>query len=123
MMMPQSIWVARDNKSHDIAVDYIGNVERLEACLDEIRTLVGGGMERRKSGDPLPVLNKSSDAEHEVWSELADKPAVEETIYRRYEVDFRTFGYPRWVKGSDDKVAKAVEAAPGSIRSVPNPHQ
>jgi Sulfotransferase family len=123
MMMPQSIWVARDNKSHDIAVDYIGNVERLEACLDEIGTLVGGGMERRKSEGPLPVLNKSSDGEHAVWSELADKPAVEETIYRRYEVDFRKFGYPRWLEGSDDKVAKSVEPAAESIRSVPIPHQ
>jgi hypothetical protein len=98
MMMPQSIWVARDNRSQDIAVDYVGNVERLGQCLDELSALVGGGLERRKVGSPLPVLNRSSDAEHAVWSELANNPAVEEKIYRRYELDFRQFGYPRWPK-------------------------
>jgi hypothetical protein len=100
MIMPQSIWVARDNKTQDIAVDYIGNVERLGSCLDEIRSLVGGGMERRKIEDPPPVMNASSERESAVWSELAGDAALEEAIYRRYELDFRQFGYRRWTGGS-----------------------
>jgi hypothetical protein len=103
MMMPQSIWVARDNKSTDIAVDYVGNVERLESCLDEIRMIVGGGMERRKMDPPIPVLNKSSEREDAIWAELADNPALEETIYQRYELDFKQFGYPRWARSKNAK--------------------
>jgi len=110
MMMPQSIWVARDNRSQD-------NAERLGQCLDELSALVGGGMERRKVESPLPVLNRSLDAEHAVWSELADNPAVEEKIYRRYELDFRQFGYRRWAKAPDANTAKSPELGPESIRS------
>jgi Sulfotransferase family len=100
MMMPQSIWVAHDNRSHNVAVDYIGNVEKLDQCMEEIRRLIGGGMDKRKVDGPLPVLNRSSDGDDGVWTELAGNPSLEETIYRKYEVDFRQFGYPRWTKGS-----------------------
>jgi len=98
--MPQSIWVAHDNRSHNVAVDYIGKVERLEQCLEEIRGLIGGGMEKRKIDGPIPVLNKSSDGDAAVWSELADNPSIEQTIYRKYDVDFRQFGYARWTQAS-----------------------
>jgi len=122
MIMPQSIWVARDNKSQDVAVDYVGNVERLGFCLDEIRSLVGGGMERRKTVNPLPVLNTSSEGGPAVWSELANNPALEEKIYRRYELDFRQFGYPRWSRGSDLEAAKLLDqSAPQISPSVPSP--
>jgi hypothetical protein len=123
MMMPQSIWVARDNRTLDIAVDYIGNVERLAPCLSEIGALIGGGLERRKIVGPLPVLNKSSEAEDPVLSELAHNPALEEIIYQRYEVDFRQFGYPRWTMALAAKGAEALEPVTGSNTAFTTSHK
>jgi hypothetical protein len=118
MMMPQSIWVARDNRSLDIAVDYIGNVEHLGPSLSEIGALIGGRLERHKIVGPLPVLNKSSEAEDPVLAELAHSPSIEETIYRRYEVDFRQFRYPRWTVAVADKGAEALQPVTGSSAAV-----
>jgi len=93
ILMPQLFWIRRDNRNEDIAVDYVGRIETFSSCLDELFTLIGGGMERRKIAGPLPNLNRSSEGEQVVWKEFANNPNLIDVIRKRYEVDFRVFGY------------------------------
>jgi len=97
MLMPQTFWISGDSHPEKIAVDYVGKVENLDACLREICERIGGGMEKKRTDvdHVMPVLNKSSEPGNAVWLELDTNPDIEEVLYKRYASDFKAFDYPR----------------------------
>jgi hypothetical protein len=107
MLNPQMFWLRSDVHSTQLNVDFVGKVEELDAAMAYIvKTFTAG---TSKPTMVMPVMNRTEKAEAAASyeQELIADPSLEEIIYKRYEVDFTTFNYPRWSGGKKKKPAAA----------------
>ena len=100
---PQLFWL-RDNASGDqIGVDFVGRVEEIDTCMNELSQKIGRGKENF-SWAQVPRLNTSGDGKRTAWDEFQDNRKLAEIIFRRNSVDFRAFGYGREVMPGKDQI-------------------
>lgn len=94
ILRPQLFWLQSNDSSDEPAVQFVGRVDEINDSLRIIEERLGrGGTDIRL--DQMPRVNESAATGQSVWDELKDRPELEEIIFKRYQPDFRAFGFQR----------------------------
>ncbi len=103
----QRTWFQGSEVQDNLAVDYVGYVDDLDASMRTILARIRTNVCLDPKG--LLNINESGNEQSSVWQEINARPQLEEIIFRRYEVDFVTFGFQR---GQAARTARATVATP-----------